>query len=849
MAERRKQDAAISTVVHRIARHRLSAKWVLFTEALLPRLLWPVSIGFVFVAISWFGVFHLMPPLASWLLLAILALAGLYSLKGFGSLHWPSDQQADRRLEKQNGLAHQAVSMLSDRPAVDNPQARALWEAHRQRLARKIKRLEAGNPEPGISTFDPYGLRVLPVLAAVVAFGFSYSNQGGRLSDAFRIRADDPSKVELRADAWVTPPAYTGKAPIFLTAGSLPDAALVIPENSELTVRLSGGGYHEGEITYQTASSKTPAPLIPEKTGATKGNSPKPTEENRTYLLKLVSDGTLAVNGNSWQFSILKDKQPEITFEKDPAQAVSGALEISYTANDDYGIETARAIIEPADPEDAAHPLYPPPEYRLDLPKRNSRDVSGLTSRNLTEHPLSGKRIKITLVAKDNAGQEGRSRSKEIILPARSFNKLLAAAVAEERQVFSLDISKLDWAIKLNQALFLRPDEAFESLTHFLLLQSAGARMKLAHNEESLKDTADYLWEIALGIEDGNLSLAERRLRDAQQALADALERKAGDEEIRQLMQDLRDALNQYMQALAEQLRNNPDTSDRQQDMANILRQQDLERMLDQIENLAQSGSREQAMNLLSEMQRMLNNLQTAQPRGGQPQNNEMRKQIDKLGELLQNQKSLMDQTFELEQALRDRLQRGDPGEREEDGDPSDQSQKPNGSSLDNLTAEELKDALKKLREQQKGLGEQLGQLQEGLRKQGVKPLPGFSEAGREMGQAADALGKGQGGPAVGSQGRAMEALRQGASELMQQLSQNGRGQGQALSQPGQQGYDPLGRPLKSNGPDFGENVKVPEEIDIQRAREILETIRRKLGENISPEIERLYLERLLDIK
>ena len=36
-----------------------------------------------------------------------------------------------------------------------------------------------------------------------------------------------------------------------------------------------------------------------------------------------------------------------------------------------------------------------------------------------------------------------------------------------------------------------------------------------AFGEEQLKDTADYLWEIALGIEDGDLSLAERRLRDA----------------------------------------------------------------------------------------------------------------------------------------------------------------------------------------------------------------------------------------------------------------------------------------------------------------------------------------------
>ena len=36
-------------------------------------------------------------------------------------------------------------------------------------------------------------------------------------------------------------------------------------------------------------------------------------------------------------------------------------------------------------------------------------------------------------------------------------------------------------------------------------------------------------------------------------------------------------------------------------------------------------------------------------------------------------------------------------------------------------------------------------------------------------------------------------------------------------------GRDPLGRPRATSGPDFGEQVKVPDEIDVQRAREILD--------------------------
>ena len=43
--------------------------------------------------------------------------------------------------------------------------------------------------------------------------------------------------------------------------------------------------------------------------------------------------------------------------------------------------------------------------------------------------------------------------------------------------------------------------------------------------------------------------------------------------------------------------------------------------------------------------------------------------------------------------------------------------------------------------------------------------------------------------------------------------------------------------------------MKVPDEIDVQRAREILDAIREKLGNNPPGEVERRYLERLLDIR
>lgn len=68
----------------------------------------------------------------------------------------------------------------------------------------------------------------------------------------------------------------------------------------------------------------------------------------------------------------------------------------------------------------------------------------------------------------------------------------------------------------------------------------------------------------------------------------------------------------------------------------------------------------------------------------------------------------------------------------------------------------------------------------------------------------------------------------------------------QRYGQNGDTPRDPMGRPQRSQGPDLGTSVKVPQEIDMQRAREILDELRRRIGEPARPLPEIDYLERLL---
>ena len=87
-----------------------------------------------------------------------------------------------------------------------------------------------------------------------------------------------------------------------------------------------------------------------------------------------------------------------------------------------------------------------------------------------------------------------------------------------------------------------------------------------------------------------------RRCAQAQEALRQALERGASDEEIKKLMDQLRAALDKFLQALAEEMRKNPQQLARPLDPnTRMLRPQDLKSMLDRLEQLARSGAKDAA--------------------------------------------------------------------------------------------------------------------------------------------------------------------------------------------------------------------------------------------------------------
>jgi uncharacterized protein (TIGR02302 family) len=603
-----------------------------------------------------------------------------------------------------------------------------------------------------------------------------------------------------------------------------------VPAGSVVTVRTDAAGDIEvaatsgsGATTTVPSTTAQPAPVT--AASATAAPAAALPQEHRVPLAT-ATNVTVRKGGRdlaTWHFSVVPDKPPTIALVGEPKAALSGALHLTYSVGDDYGVASAAGEIAPsASSAPETRPLYGPPSLPLALPELHARSGTGETTRDLSAHPWAGAKVKMTLVARDDAGQEGRSAPVEFTLPARPFTNPLARAVVEQRGRLALDANAAPDVADGLDALTTAPATGIADVGNYLLLRSAYYRLLDSRSDDDLRGVVDYLWQIALGIEDGDRALAAEQLRAAEDALQQALQNNASDDEISRLTQQLREALSKFMQAMAEQAMKNPDSAGLPNPNAQAIRPEDLAKMMDNIENLAKTGARDAARQMLSQLQNMMENLQTGQQGPGDPATQQAMQQLNQLGDMIRKQQELMNQTFG--------AQRGQNGQ----GQP--------------LTEDQLKQALKDLQSGQQALGDALGKLLGEMQGAGMPPNGKLGQAGNSMGRAAQALGHQQPGAAVNEQSDALDSLRQGAQGLAQQLAGRATANGSGMGSGGGQGNtDPLGRPMPGPGADLGTSVKVPDAIDTQRAREIFDAIRKRLGETTLPAFERDYLERLLE--
>lgn len=838
--------------------------------------LWPLALPFTlcllaFLAVSWLGAWQYVTGYVRYGALLAFAFAGGFLAWRMARFTPPDAGDVTRRIERVSQLSHRPLTAQTDGLALGRRDelASALWAEHRRRMAAGIDRLRAGAASPDLSRVDPFALRAAALVMAFVAFGYSQGPKGGSIADAF-LPPPDRTDYSSRIDAWIAPPAYTRKPPIYLAAtGDGADApAREAPQGSEFVVRIAGE--NSAALSFRDAEGERAIEEVAEagdaKSGEIKSGEVKAGEAgaaaSREFKHALARSGTMILRTGkrqiaAWQVSILPDQAPVIRFSEMPKAALSGSLQFSYEVEDDYGVTRAEAQIEPlaaADPD--ARPLVKAPEMILPLPRQRAKSGTAKVNRDLTQHPWAGAKVRIRLVARDDAGQTGTSEPAEMNLPGRNFANPLALALLDQRRILAFDARKSPYVADLIDAVASAPDGFIDDAKVVLGLFAARRRIVSARSDDDLRASLDLLWEMALAVEFGDLTDAERKLRDAQERLSQALESGASDEEIARLTQELRKAMEEYMEALAREMRENPLAQNPalQNDMARTLRQRDLERMLDQIENLARSGSRDAARQMLSELQRMMDNLRAGRhQQQRRAEGSQMNQALDRLSELMRRQQELLDETFSLNQNRpQGRNRQRQAGEPKPNGENGEKKPGENGEGDDEALGKALREALKQLQQRQQQLEGELGQLGRELEALGLDPSQEFGEAGEEMGEAGKNLGEGKPGDAAGDQSEALEALRRGAQSMMRQMAGNRqRGGEQAGTETNggrdRERSDPLGRRTGSEGIENGEDTQVPAEIEAQRAREIMEAIRKRMAVPYAPRIEKDYLERLID--
>lgn len=821
--------------LERLVERARNALWI---ENIWPRLWLPVGVVGAFLILSWLGLWQEVAPL--WRMVGSIGFGLLFvaSLVPLAFARRPARNLALDRLDHDSGIRHGPARTLDDELAVGATDAgsMALWELHRRRAEESVSRLKVNPPRPDMPRRDRFAFRAVGILALVASAFVAGPDLTGRLTSAFEWRAPAPAPPAFRVDGWIDPPIHTRIPPLMidLAAGV---QTLRAPVNSTVVVRMAGAG----EIKL-------------EPRGGLKAEAPAEAVEGQTLReerFTLSSDAELDLRTDSGQalsliIESIPDDAPTIALAGPPEVQARGQFNLNYRADDDYGVAVTRGVISLPQAAEGRRTLVPPPDMPLASPGPG-QEADMQANLDYSEHPWAGGQVQLQLEARDDAGQAGFSEVIDFTLPQRPFTKPLARALVEQRRNLVLDPDRADRVQVALDALLIEPAIYTPQWGVFLGLNSAATRLRNATTDEHLIDVAEWLWAMALQIEDGDLSDAERALRAAQERLQEAMDRDAPEEELRRLMDELRAAMDDFLREFAEQMMReqqaqDPDGNPMPQENQRMITQNDLNEMMDRMQEAMRRGDMAEAQRLMDELRNIMQNLQQARPdnRMSDPMAREMQRQMNELDELTRQQQQLRDETFQEGQERRMGRERRPEGQQGEQGE-----------------------GQQELSERQQALRDQLRDLQQRMRELGMQGEEGLSDAEGAMGEAEGALGEGESGEAVDAQGRALEGLQRGMQGMAQQMQEmmgegEGEGQGQAgdmpgQGQPGQRGSsnardsDPLGRPTRNRDYSDG-NVRIPtaDESAAQRARRIMEELRQKLGDPARPREELEYFERLL---
>lgn len=838
---------------------------------------WPLMAIFLLVlAVLMLGLQDLVAVEVVWATGAVAAMATLWALiYAARRFRIPSWSAALGRLDE--SLPGRPIQALLDDPAIgdEDSAAMAVWRAHKVRMAQRAAEARGVPGDLRVARRDPYALRFVAVLAFALALIFGSIWRVGSVAEM------TPGAGQLASgpvwEGWAEPPRYTGKPTLYLN--DLDAETLELPKGTLITLRFYG------EVGALSLAETVSGRVFAEEDAA------KLSDPAQDFIVITAGEITIeGPGGQTWQVAMLEDAAPEVERLGMPEVSALGEMRLPFAARDDYGVEAGEArisldlasvtrryglTVEPDAREDIVVPLP--------MPISGSRsDFEEHLTENFSKHPWANLPVNITLTALDAAEQQGATPMSQMVLPGRRFFDPMAAAVIEMRRDLLWSKANTGRMAQVLRAASYLPEEAFRSQTTALRLRKVIDRLEiyasLYMGDEAQDRLAEDMWGLAIELEEGVLADALERMRRAQDRLNEAIKNGASKEEIAELMDELRRATEEYLNQLrreqAQQAeRDGTDQPQGQQGESMQMTQDDLQRMMDRIQELMEQGRMAEAEQALKELQEMMENMRVTQGQpGGSGGQSPGEQAMEGLAETLRDQQGLSDQAFrDLQEQFNPNSGAGENQGNEGRNGGQGRGQSHEGQQGQGEGAGELQQQGQG--NQQQGEGDQQGEGAEGLaerqralrdelnRQQGRLPGQGTPEgdaardaldrAGRAMDDAEQALRNDDLADAIDNQAQAMEALRDGMralGEAMAQQQQNLQpGQGNAESDRRSESRDPLGREQGANGAESGEGPLALGPDSTGRARRLLDEIRRRSSETERPEVERDYLNRLLD--
>ena len=835
---------------------RIRARRVLWGERLWPALAPSVAVIGAWIAAALLGLATVLPPVLTGMVgLATLAGAVLLAVRRVRALTPPTRTEIDRRIEVASRLRHRPLLALSDRPALPagigtfDPDTYAFWVTHQARAAAALGRLRVGLPRPSLKDADRYHIRFAVPLLLLAGLLVARGNAGALL-----LAAAAPGLVEAPGpvgalQAWITPPGFTGLAPVFLRST---DDHAKIPAGSILTASLTGSDTMP-RLIFPHGRGKEP------RFKRIEAGSWRIDAVLSTSGTVMIRQGGHAVAG--WRFVVNPVLPPVVAWDGQPGAWRGGwRTRLPWRVSNVYGVASLRAELTPVRPAHA-----PVITVRIPL-DGNPRAAHGAELPDLSASPFAGTDVTGVLVAGDTTGQTGRSGAVRFTLPSRPFHNPVARAVLDARRRLALAPDDHLEAANDIAALGEIPDAFDHAVGAYLNLESVASLLRVRRDPGAVTEAEARLWQLALVLEDGSKHGAEDArsalaLRSARERLDEQLERMralgakgkspAEQAELQRRMDALRQALAARMHDLAKQALKNgtmlPPDAARQALGADMLK-----RMMQKLDDAARSGRMDEASRDLSQMEDMLDRMRPAT--------------ADDVKRALQQMQGEQQAAGQM-QALGDMVKRqADLLHKAETRQTAGQSQQSFQSPTQGGAQAAARDGDRRI---QRALSRASGALSDQFGALTGKRPDALAKAGQAMDRAGQALASGDDGKAADAEREALRDLQQGGKQMASTLQSGRKGQGMAGLAPGfsvgsgaggdegnedaldssdedKGGRDPLGRSLSSSGTATDDRSEIDLPDARARSRSIEEELRRRDSNRERPREELDYLDRLL---